>query len=63
MIRRRCRNTSARLARDHRKYGVKEKHYAAFTKALATAMRLVSGPVWTAEMAPPGNRPSAMSAR
>lgn len=40
-----------RLARDHRKYGVNEKHYAAFTKALATAMRLVSGPVWTAEMA------------
>jgi len=39
------------LARDHRKYGVKEKHYAAFTKALATAMRLVSGPAWTAEMA------------
>jgi NAD(P)H-flavin reductase/hemoglobin-like flavoprotein len=39
------------LARDHRKYGVKEKHYVAFTKTLATAMRLVSGPAWTAEMA------------
>jgi NAD(P)H-flavin reductase/hemoglobin-like flavoprotein len=41
----------AQLARDHRKYGVQEKHYAAFGETLVTALRLAGGPAWTGEAA------------
>jgi NAD(P)H-flavin reductase/hemoglobin-like flavoprotein len=39
------------LARDHRKYGVKEKHYQPFFAALCAMAEHVAGPVLTAEMA------------
>ena len=39
------------VARDHRKYGVQEKHYDAFGTALLAALRLVNGPGWTEEIA------------
>jgi len=39
------------LARDHRKFGVKEKHYRPFFDALFAMAEHVGGPVLTAEMA------------
>src|ERR1022692_4347863 len=39
------------LARDHRKFGVKEKHYQPFFDALFAMAEHVGGPVLTAEMA------------
>ena len=37
----------AQLGRDHRKYGVKEKHFAAFFGALLETARLFAGGDWT----------------
>ncbi len=37
----------AGLGRDHRKYGVEERHYQVFGETLATALRLLSGRAWT----------------
>ncbi len=37
----------AGLGRDHRKYGVQERHYQAFGETLASALRLLSGRAWT----------------
>ncbi len=39
------------LARDHRKFGVKNKHYKPFFDALFAMAEYAGGPVWTAEMA------------
>jgi len=39
------------LARDHRKFGVKEKHYQPFFDALFAMAEYVAGPVWTTDMA------------
>jgi NAD(P)H-flavin reductase len=36
----------AQLGRDHRKYGVREKHYQVFGETLATALRLLNGASW-----------------
>jgi len=41
----------AELGRDHRKYGVQERHYQAFGETLAAALRLVNGPAWDQETA------------
>ncbi len=41
----------AQLGRDHRKYGVQEKHYRVFGETLATALRLLNGPSWSHETA------------
>jgi NAD(P)H-flavin reductase/hemoglobin-like flavoprotein len=41
----------ARLAIDHRKFGVKEKHYQPFFDALYVTVQHVAGPAWSAEMA------------
>jgi NAD(P)H-flavin reductase/hemoglobin-like flavoprotein len=41
----------AQLGRDHRKYGVQEKHYQVFGETLATALRLLNGPSWGPETA------------
>lgn len=41
----------AQLGRDHRKYGVKEKHYHAFFTALRATVQFFSGPDWTPETA------------
>jgi NAD(P)H-flavin reductase/hemoglobin-like flavoprotein len=41
----------ARLAIDHRKFGVKEKHYAPFFDALYVTAQHAAGPAWTGEMA------------
>ena len=41
----------AQLGRDHRKYGVQEKHYQVFGTTLATALRLLNGPSWSDETA------------
>ena len=38
----------AGLGRDHRKYGVQERHYQVFGETLATALRLLNGRAWTA---------------
>ncbi len=39
------------LARDHRKFGVKHKHYQPFFDALFVTAAQLAGPVWTVEMA------------
>jgi NAD(P)H-flavin reductase/hemoglobin-like flavoprotein len=39
----------AQLGRDHRKYGVKDKHYHAFFAALLETVAHFSGPGWTRE--------------
>ncbi len=41
----------AGLGRDHRKYGVQERHYQVFGETLATALRLLNGRAWTPETA------------
>jgi NAD(P)H-flavin reductase/hemoglobin-like flavoprotein len=41
----------AELGRDHRKYGVQERHYQVFGETLATALRLLHGPAWDPETA------------
>jgi NAD(P)H-flavin reductase/hemoglobin-like flavoprotein len=41
----------AGLGRDHRKYGVQERHYQVFGETLATALRLLNGRAWTQETA------------
>jgi NAD(P)H-flavin reductase/hemoglobin-like flavoprotein len=41
----------ARIARDHRKYGVREKHYAPFFGALYALAEHYGGSAWTAEAA------------
>jgi NAD(P)H-flavin reductase/hemoglobin-like flavoprotein len=41
----------AELGRDHRKYGVQERHYQVFGETLATALRLLNGPDWKQETA------------
>lgn len=38
------------LARDHRKYGVQEKHYRSLGDALLASLRAFSGRAWTAEV-------------
>ena len=45
------RQALGQLARDHRKFGVKEKHYQPFFDALFAMAEHVGGPVLTAEMA------------
>jgi NAD(P)H-flavin reductase/hemoglobin-like flavoprotein len=37
------------LGRDHRKYGVQEKHYQVFGETLAAALRLLNEPCWSHE--------------
>jgi NAD(P)H-flavin reductase/hemoglobin-like flavoprotein len=39
------------LGRDHRKYGVQERHYQVFGETLATALRLLNEGAWTQETA------------
>ena len=39
------------LGRDHRKYGVQEKHYQVFGETLATALRLLNGASWSYDTA------------
>jgi NAD(P)H-flavin reductase len=39
---------AGQLGRDHRKFGVKDKHYEAFFEALLAAVRHFSGDAWTA---------------
>jgi NAD(P)H-flavin reductase len=41
----------AELGRDHRKYGVQERHYQVFGETLTTALRLLHGPAWDPETA------------
>ena len=41
----------AGLGRDHRKYGVQERHYQVFGETLATALRLLNGQAWTQDTA------------
>ncbi len=41
----------AQLGRDHRKYGVKEKHYLSFFTTLMDTVAWFSGPDWTPETA------------
>jgi NAD(P)H-flavin reductase/hemoglobin-like flavoprotein len=41
----------AQLGRDHRKYGVQEKHYQVFGETLSTALRLLNGTSWSHETA------------
>ena len=41
----------AALGRDHRKYGVQERHYQVFGETLTTALRLLNGPAWNQETA------------
>ncbi len=41
----------AQLGRDHRKYGVQEKHYQVFGQTLSTALRLLNGASWNQETA------------
>ena len=41
----------AQLGRDHRKFGVIAKHYAAFGGALLGAMERFAGPAWTPDVA------------
>ncbi len=38
------------LGRDHRRFGVKDKHYQAFFDALLATVRHCSGPAWTPEI-------------
>ncbi len=45
------RATLDQLARDHRKFGVKDKHYRPFFDALFAMADHLGGAVWTAEMA------------
>ncbi len=46
----------AELGRDHRKYGVQERHYQVFGETLVAALRLVNGPAWDQETAPAWHR-------
>jgi NAD(P)H-flavin reductase/hemoglobin-like flavoprotein len=39
------------LGRDHRKYGVQDKHYQVFGETLSTALRLLNGPSWNHDTA------------
>ena len=39
------------LGRDHRKYGVQERHYQVFGETLATALRMLNGASWNQETA------------
>lgn len=41
----------AQLARDHRKFGVKDKHYRPFFDAVVAMAEHISGPVWTSQSA------------
>ena len=41
----------AQLGRDHRKYGVQERHYQVFGETLATALRLLYGASWSYDTA------------
>jgi NAD(P)H-flavin reductase/hemoglobin-like flavoprotein len=41
----------ARLAVDHRKFGVKDKHYEPFFEAMFVTAQDAAGPAWTVEMA------------
>jgi NAD(P)H-flavin reductase/hemoglobin-like flavoprotein len=40
---------AGQLGRDHRKFGVKERHYSAFFDALLTTVQYFSGTAWTAQ--------------
>ncbi len=46
-----CTELLERLGRDHRKFGVTERHYGAFFDALRDTVRYFIGPDWRAEVA------------
>ena len=48
---RRTEQALAQLAIDHRKFGVKDKHYQPFFDALYVTAQHAAGPAWTGEMA------------
>jgi hemoglobin-like flavoprotein len=41
------REYAGRLGRDHRKFGVQEKHYQGFFDALLATVQFFNGPSWT----------------
>jgi NAD(P)H-flavin reductase/hemoglobin-like flavoprotein len=46
-----CTELLQRLGRDHRKFGVTERHYAAFFAAMRDTVRYFTGPDWTPAVA------------
>ena len=41
----------SQIARDHRKFGVRDKHYQSFFDALVATVEVAAGPEWTSETA------------